>query len=134
MRFKYITKLGTAILLAVLIFSCDKQTQNSPITNNGKFKIKITITPPFQAGTNGLSVQGFNQIKVATGVSFDWYGTQETKNLNEFYTNEFPVKSGYQYCGFSIFNGYDRICRNIKLEGFQNGKIIQTFNFNQLCP
>lgn len=128
MKFKHITKLGTAILLAVLVFSCGKETQTTT-QGGGRFIIKATFTPPLQFGQ---IVSKYNSTRMY-GIGFDvmWDGVSKLYDLFELTTDELSVTSGQNIAFyFNLSNGYDFQCRNVKIEGIQNGKVIKTYNFS----
>ena len=91
MIIKHITKLGTAILLAVLVFSCGKETQTTT-QGGGKFIIKATFTPPLQFGK---IVSAYNSTRI-WGLGFDimWDGISKQYDLSELTTDELSVTSG----------------------------------------
>ena len=128
MKFKHITKLGTAMLLAVLVFSCGKETQTTT-QGGGRFIIKATFTPPLQFGQ---IVSKYNSTRMY-GIGFDvvWDGISKQYDLTELTTDDLSVTSGQNIAFyFNLYNGYDFQCRNVKIEGIQNGKVIKTYNFS----
>ena len=128
MVIKHISKLGTAILLAVLVFSCGKETQ-STTQGGGTFVIKATISPPLQAGKNGM--QQSNQVQLSCVTSQFWSGIDKSTSLSEISTDPISVTSGQNVsCILSISNGYDFVCRTVTLEGIQNGKTIKTYTLS----
>ena len=129
MIIKHITKLGTAILLAVLVFSCGKETQ-ATTQGGGMFKIRYTITPalqnegtPFQSMFTAQCLSpGFESMSVF------WYGHLVTKPLSTIETYEYSVTKGQNISipGIGCYNGLNLICRTVKIEGIINGKVFQT--------
>jgi hypothetical protein len=132
MRFKHITKLGTAIILAVLVFSCGKESQ-STTQGGGTFIVRAKISPPLQSGkTIQSQVSVYNGISLwGLGFSTTWDGSAQTQGISEIISNEISVTSGQNVMAYiRISNLYDFTCRTITLEGIQNGKIIKSYTLN----
>jgi len=118
MRFKHITKLGTAILLAVLVFSCGKETQ-STTQGGGKLKLVLTSTPTI---TNGeIFIPNIFNPGAGQGSYLD------IKKNGKVETDEFSVTSGQNFA-VTVIGGTTTGCTTLKLEAFVNGKLIQTIS------
>jgi hypothetical protein len=116
MRFKHITKLGTAMLLAVLVFSCGKETQ-STTQGGGKLKLVLTSTPTNTAGVIFMP-NIFNP-----GTSQGMYA--DTKKNGKVETDEFAVTKGQNF-SVTLYGGSATGCTTLKLEAYVDGKLIQT--------
>ncbi len=130
MIIKHITKLGTAILLAVLVFSCGKETQTTT-QGGGLFKIRYTITPALENGGTFLNSSRFNAPCLSPGFEVmlvQWYGYTASKALSTIETNEYSVTKGQNISipGITCYNELNLICRTVKIEGIINGKVFQT--------
>jgi len=116
MRFKHITKLGTAILLAVLVFSCGKETQTTT-QGSGKLKLVLTSTPT-NTGGEIIMPNIFNP-----GTSQGRY--IDIKKNGKVETDEFAVTKGQNF-SVMLYGGTATGCTTLKLEAFVDGKLIQT--------
>jgi hypothetical protein len=116
MRFKHITKLGTAILLVVLVFSCGKETQ-ATTQGGGKLKLVLTSTPLNFAGEIHMP-NIFNP-----GTSIGRY--IDIKKNGKVETDEFAVTKGQNF-SVILYGGTATGCTSLKLEAFVDGKLIQT--------
>ncbi len=118
--------LSTAILLAVLVFSCGKETQ-STTQGGGTFYVRVTINPPLQYGVNPL----YNLVTIGCLTSTkSWNSQNQTSNLSTLQCDEVAVTSGQNIqVTFGMHCLYDHQCRSVLLEGVQNGKVIKTYNY-----
>ena len=116
MIIKHITKLGTAILLAVLVFSCGKETQTTT-QGGGKLKLFLTSTP---TNTNGvINMPNIFNPGTLQGAYAD------TKRNGKVETDEFAVTQGQNF-QVTLYGGTATGCTTLKLEAYVNGKLIQT--------
>jgi hypothetical protein len=116
---------------SVLLGSCGKETQNTT-QGGGVFKVRVTIDPPLQSGTapnGGSNAILFNITGVAT---YTWYGNQRTNALSTIETDELSVTTGQNISIWlqSFSNTYDFMCRTVKIEALQNGKVNETHIFS----
>ncbi len=114
-----------ASLTLTLIISCGKENQTST-NGGGVFKVRVTIDPPLQPGLNSGA---YNSIGISVSTTTkSWTGIQQTKQLSTIETDEISVTKGQniQFTISSFLNNYDRICRTIKYEAIQNGKVNET--------
>ena len=126
---KTATMLCASLLLTIGFFSCGKEVQTiSPIDST--FKIKVTIVPPLQHGQTVISGSvAFNGFRIfGIGYDLNWFGPSEKVELSELTTGQIPVKSGQNLdVNLVISNTYDHQCRNVKIEGILNDKIIKSY-------
>jgi hypothetical protein len=116
MRFKHITKLGTAILLTVLVFSCGKETQ-ATTQGGGKLKLVLTSTPTISNGE--IIMPNIFNPGTLQGRYID------LKKNGKVETDEFSVTSGQNF-SVMLYGGSATGCTTLKLEAYVNGKLIQT--------
>lgn len=128
---KTATMLCASLLLTIGFFSCGKETQ-STTQGGGTFVIKATITPPLQFGKSTAQFPTYNAFQLwGSGFQSKWDGSSNSTDLSEILSDEISVTSGQNFsCLISCNNGYDLVCRTIKLEGIQNGKVIKTYSIN----
>ena len=109
---------------AVFISSCGKDN------GGGNFQIRLTISPPLQTGPSSLPVI-YSQLNIISGplnLMYIWDGSIANSPLSNFQSEEYSVAKG-QNVQFSIgLIGNDFLCRQVKLEGWYNGKILKTYN------
>lgn len=123
---KNIKLISTAVLLAVLVFSCGKETQ-STTQGGGTFYVRVTINPPLQFGVNPLG----NYVGIGCLTSTKtWNSQNQTSNLTSLQCDEVTVTSGQNIqATFMLRTLYDHQCRNVLLEGVQNGKVIKSYTY-----
>lgn len=128
---KTATMLCASLLLTIGFLSCGKETQ-STTQGGGTFVIKATVTPPLQFGKSSAQIPQINIFQLwGSGFLSKWDGNSNSTNLSEIVTDEISVTSGQNLsCFLHITNQYDFVCRTIKLEGIQNGKVIKTYTLS----
>ena len=130
MLFKHITKLGTAILLAVLVFSCGKETQSST-QGGGNLKVKISVYPPLQIGKDSTSLNtNFNQFGATVDYqTYMWNGLNDKSSFISWESQEFAVTKGQNFLVSTlVYNNYDFVCRSVKIEAYLNNVIFKVIN------
>lgn len=126
---KLCTIFTTTLLLTALVVSCGKETQSST-QGGGLFKVRVTITPPLQAGLNSNSIGNYFSIGSTTVTGgTTWLGNSQTLPLSTWESQEYSVTKGQNF-GWSIQlnNSYDVQCRQVKIEGLTDNKVFKTYN------
>ena len=111
--------------------SCGKETQ-STAQGGGVFKVKVTVNPPLQKGI-GLSPSEYNSagVSIAGFLNTGWSGNTNNADLSNFTTEEIAVTNGQNLSVYVYVSNFkDLNCRDVKIEGIQNGKVIKTYNYS----
>lgn len=127
---KNIKILTVTSFLVLWLFSCDKEAQKSQ-QGGGLFKFKIYVSLPLQHGLNGSSVS-FNNIIINTNTTIGlwWMGQSNNIQFADWTSEEISVvKEQNISVSLSLTNAYDNVCRSLKIEGIQNGKILKSMTY-----
>jgi hypothetical protein len=120
--------LFTATVFTALLLGCGKETQSST-QGGGLFKVRVTITPPLQSGfTNGgVDFNYFNILASPLAALYTWYGYNNSSNLSVYESQEYSVTKGQNISvGVGLSNNYDKICRQVTVEGLTDNKVFKT--------
>ncbi len=110
---------------AVFISSCGKDN------GGGNFQIRLTISPPLPTGPS-VSLPGiYSVFGITSGplsLMHNWDGNIADSPLSNFQSEEYSVAKGQNVeCRLTLL-GSDFLCRQVKLEGWYNGKNFKTYN------
>lgn len=125
-----LSKLFITLIFTTIIFGCAKETQTQIIKQNvepvyGKFYTRVTISPALQSGS---SSSGSNILELnVDNYTKQWYSNSVTSAISEMTSDEFIVtKKQNVLVSVKLTNYYDKVCRNVKLECYLDGNLIQT--------